>query len=63
MKSLDPLQKTLLIESKIYRKNLPCYKLIEDISEFQNYIKRSNPSLMMRTKDDDEMEQIIIDTI
>jgi hypothetical protein len=37
--------------------------VIEDVTEFQKYIKRTNPSLMMRTKDDDEMEQIIIDTI
>jgi predicted metal-binding protein len=61
--SLDRLQRTLMIESKIYQKKMPCYKIFEDIDEFKKYIKRNNPSLLMRTKDDDEMEEILIDII
>ncbi len=54
--SLDNLQKTLLIESKLYQKRLYCFKVFEDIEEFKKYIKQNNSSLLMRTKDDDEME-------
>jgi len=34
IQTLDPLQKTFLLESKLYQRKLPCYKIIEDISEF-----------------------------
>ena len=63
LSSLDEVQQVLLIESRLYQKKHVNYRIFEDISEMKEVMKEQNRSLIMRNKDEVEMEQILIDVM
>lgn len=63
LSTLDDLQQTLLIGSRLYQRRIDSYKLLEDINELKAYIKLHMRSLLLRSADESEMEQILIDCI
>ena len=63
LSSLDEVQQVLLIESRLYQKKHVNYRIFEDISEMKEAMTEQNRSLIMRNKDEVEMEQMLIDVM
>ena len=52
-----------MIDSKLFQKQIENYSIVESISALKKYVSESNRSILMRTKDEIEMEQILIDLL
>ena len=63
LQTLDGIQSTLMIDSKLFQKRIENYSIVESISALKKYVSESNRSILMRTKDEIEMEQILIDLL
>ena len=63
LSTLDEVQQVLLIESRLYQKKHVNYKIFEDISEIKEVMTEQNRSIIMRNKDEVEMEQMLIDVM
>lgn len=63
LSTLDEVQQVFLIESRLYQKKHVNYRIFEDISEMKEVMTEQNRSLVMRNKDEFEMEQMLIDVM
>ena len=63
LSTLDEVQQVLIIESRLYQKKHANYRIFEDISEMKELMTQVNRSLIMRSKDEVEMEQMLIDVM
>ena len=63
LSTLDEVQQVLIIESRLYQKKQANYRIFEDISEMKELMTEVNRSLIMRSKDEVEMEQMLIDVM